>query len=172
MNPKIARNPWEERILRCLKDPDLSERLRYRPAALPDLQAMPADTAAVLVRERLQEVYVPSPPKTAAVRRMLGVCHAHCLTHYASVDHYEHHVRNGAPPGALSSGPVVTPQITIPLVKAVPDPVDPPALRGGKPAPVGGINDAAARCEAQADVQARARCRDRLARETPVRPPG
>ena len=77
---------------------------------------------------------------------------------------------SAAPPGALSRGPVVTPQITIPLVKAVPDPVDPPALRGGKPAPVGGINDAAARCEAQADVQARAKCRDSLARETPVRP--
>lgn len=76
---------------------------------------------------------------------------------------------SAAPPGALSPGPVVTPQITIPLVRAVPVPVDPPAVRGGKPAPVGGINDAAARCEAQADVQARAKCRDRLARETPVR---
>jgi hypothetical protein len=79
---------------------------------------------------------------------------------------------SAATPGSLSPGPVVTPQITIPLVKAVPLPVDPPALRGGKPAPLGGINDAAALCEAQADVQARARCRDRLARETPVRPAG
>lgn len=79
---------------------------------------------------------------------------------------------SAAPPGALSRGPVVTPQITIPLVRAVPVQVDPPAVRGGKPAPVGGINDAAARCEAQADVQAREKCRDRLARETPVRPPG
>jgi len=79
---------------------------------------------------------------------------------------------SAAPPGALPRGPVVTPQITIPLVRAVPVPVDPPAVRASKPAPIGSINDAAARCEALADVQAREKCRDRLARETPVRPPG
>jgi len=36
---------------------------------------------------------------------------------------------SAAPPGALSPAPVVTPQITIPLVKALPIPVDLPAGR-------------------------------------------
>jgi len=106
MNAKIARNPWEERILRCLKDPDLSERLRYRPVALPDLQAMPADTATGLVRERLEQIYVPSPSRTAIARRMLGVSHAQCLTHYANVDRYEHHVRNGPLTLTLVKNPI------------------------------------------------------------------
>jgi hypothetical protein len=75
-------------------------------------------------------------------------------------------------PSTLHPAPLVAPQITIPLAKPRPLTVDPPALQGGKPAPPGGINDAAARCEAQADLQLRAQCRDRLARETPVRPPG
>lgn len=36
---------------------------------------------------------------------------------------------SAAPPGALCPAPVVTPQITIPLVKALPIPVDLPAGR-------------------------------------------
>jgi hypothetical protein len=82
--------------------------------------------------------------------------------------------RRGAitPPAALSPVPVVAPQITIRLVKPRPLTLDPPALQGGKAPPPGGINDAAARCEAQADRQLRAQCHDRLTSETPLRHPG
>jgi len=76
------------------------------------------------------------------------------------------------PPSPLPPTPTVAPQIKVPLTQPRPPTLDPPALQGGKPAPPGGINDAAARCEALADVQARAQCRDKLARETPVRPAG
>jgi hypothetical protein len=75
-------------------------------------------------------------------------------------------------PSAMQPAPWAAPQITIPLVKPRPLTLDPPALQNGKPAPPGGVNDAAARCEAQADMQVRAQCRDKLAREIPVRPPG
>jgi hypothetical protein len=72
-----------------------------------------------------------------------------------------------APPGDLRPERPVTPQVTIPLRKtqdAAPK-FDPRAARRSKPASTGGINDAAARCEAQSDEQARAKCLDKLARE-------
>lgn len=59
----------------------------------------------------------------------------------------------------------VTPQIRIPLGKTAPTPMKPdarPARRGVPPAAAAGtagIDDAAARCEAQADAKARAACR-------------
>lgn len=77
-----------------------------------------------------------------------------------------------SPPRAAPPEPVVVPRITPPLVKPKPTTVDPPALQGGKPAPRGGYDDAARRCESIGDIQQRAQCRDRLVRETPLRPPG
>ncbi len=56
----------------------------------------------------------------------------------------------------------VTPQISIPLGKTAPAPMKPdarPARRGVPPTSAAGIDDAAARCEAQADAKARAACR-------------
>lgn len=79
---------------------------------------------------------------------------------------------NGSPQQAAPQGPVVVPRITPPLVKPKPLTIDPPALQGGKPAPRGGYNDPARRCESIGDVPQRAQCRDRLVPETPLRPPG
>ena len=60
----------------------------------------------------------------------------------------------------------VTPQISIPLGKK-PAPPSMPYSRAARPdagAASGGINDSAARCEAQASEQARAACREKLTR--------
>ena len=71
---------------------------------------------------------------------------------------------NAAPPDDLRpEGPVV-PQLSIPLGKPKPGPVK-PKLRAMRPNPAassGGVNDTAARCEAEADESARAQCRDSL----------
>ena len=78
-------------------------------------------------------------------------------------------LRNSAsPPGDLRPDDPVTPQISIPLSKRPPAPLKQElrAVRRGTAASSGGIDDAAARCEAQSDEQARATCRDKLARET------
>ena len=58
----------------------------------------------------------------------------------------------------------VTPQISIPLGKKPAPPVKPysRAARRDAPAAPGGIDDAAARCEAQASETARAECRNKL----------
>ena len=58
----------------------------------------------------------------------------------------------------------VTPQISIPLGKKPVLPLKPysRAARRDAPAAPGGIDDAAARCEAQASESARAECRDKL----------
>jgi hypothetical protein len=76
--------------------------------------------------------------------------------------------RDSATPADESrpEGPVV-PQISIPLGKPTAEPLK-PTLRAARPAPTassGGVNDAVARCEAQADAATRARCRDRLAHQ-------
>lgn len=76
------------------------------------------------------------------------------------------------PPRTTQPEPLIAPRIVPPLVKPKPPTADPPALQGGKPAPLGGYNDAARRCESLADIEQRTRCRDRVVREFPVRPPG
>ena len=71
-----------------------------------------------------------------------------------------------SPPGELRPEKPVTPQLSIPLGKAPPGSVksESRALRRGKAASTGGVDDAAARCEAEADEQVRAACRDSRAR--------
>ena len=73
---------------------------------------------------------------------------------------------SAAPTGDLRPEGQVTPQISVPLGKPFPTPPKPtsPAVRPATAASSGGINDAVARCEAQADEAARAKCRDSLAR--------
>ena len=65
----------------------------------------------------------------------------------------------------------VTPQLTIPLGRK-PVPIKPSeqgAARTGARAPPGAVNDAAARCDALADAQERAACRERSAADTKPR---
>ncbi len=71
------------------------------------------------------------------------------------------------PPGELRPERPVTRQIHIPFGKAPPAPMKPlrRAVRAGPATATGGIDDAAARCEARRDAQARAKCRDQLAHE-------
>lgn len=70
-------------------------------------------------------------------------------------------------PGDLRPERPVTPQISIPFgKKAAPTtPGETRIVRPGNPTTAGGVDDAAARCESQADLQDRAACRARLARE-------
>ena len=72
-----------------------------------------------------------------------------------------------APPGELRPEHPVTRQIHIPFGKAPPAPLKPlrHAVHTGPATPTGGIDDAAARCEARRDAQARSKCRDQLAHE-------
>ena len=70
---------------------------------------------------------------------------------------------SATPPGDLRPEDPVRPQISIPLGRK-PAP-EPRAQRriGSASAAAGGINDASARCEAEADPQARLACRGKLA---------
>ena len=65
----------------------------------------------------------------------------------------------------------VTPQLTIPLGrKAAPSTSGPAAVRGSKPPSASGeVDDAAARCDALSNKQARLVCLDRAARDTKAR---
>ncbi|MDO9314587.1 MAG: hypothetical protein Q7T97_08595 [Burkholderiaceae bacterium] len=69
---------------------------------------------------------------------------------------------NASPPGELRPENAVTPQIVIPLRKqpSVQPKPEKRNLKGVKPATAGGVNDAAARCEALTDAAARAACRE------------
>lgn len=113
-----------------------------------------------------------TPNRLLAVSLLIGIFPFSAAAQVSAPQTKPGETRAIAPPSGVQPAPVVVPQITIPLTPPKPPTLDPPALQGGKRAPPGGINDAAARCEAQADIQLRAQCRDRLARETPVRPPG
>ena len=82
-------------------------------------------------------------------------------------------------PGDLRPERPVTPQISIPFGKSPPPP-PPPGKREERvikrptatPMPAsGGVDDAAARCESQADDQVRAACRAQLSRATKGRSP-
>lgn len=70
--------------------------------------------------------------------------------------------QNASPPGELRPENAVTPQIVIPLrnQSAVPPKPDKRNQNPLKPAATGGVNDAAARCEALTDAAARAACRE------------
>jgi hypothetical protein len=72
------------------------------------------------------------------------------------------------PPGELRPEKPVVPQVSIPFGKTPPASVkaETRTSRRGKPASSsGGVDDAAARCEAEANAQARATCRANRARE-------
>lgn len=78
-----------------------------------------------------------------------------------------------AAPGTLRPERPVTRQINVPFGKK---PVPPAkgeegAVQRGNATSRGGVDDAAARCEAQTDDQLRAECRATLARESKSRPP-
>lgn len=77
-------------------------------------------------------------------------------------------------PGDLRPERPVTPQISIPLGKKAAPPTarQERAAQPGNPAASGAIDDAAARCESQADELARATCRAKLAREAKGQLPG
>jgi len=76
-----------------------------------------------------------------------------------------------SPPTAALPEPLVAPRIEPRLVTPPPLSQDPPAWQGGKAAPPEGYGGAMSRCESLADVERRTRCRDKLSRDTPVRPP-
>ncbi len=65
-------------------------------------------------------------------------------------------------PGELRPEGQATPQFSIPLGSTTAKPSSPTAKRG-KNGSSGGVNDAVARCHAEADETARAKCLDRLA---------
>ena len=65
-------------------------------------------------------------------------------------------------PGELRPEGPATPQLSIPLGNTTAKPSSPTAKQG-KNGSSGGVNDAVARCNAEADESARAKCRDRLA---------
>ena len=74
---------------------------------------------------------------------------------------------NASPPGDLRPENPVTPQIVIPLRGDQPTAPTKPEKRNAKgvrPASTGGVNDAAARCEALSDAAARAACREGIKR--------
>lgn len=77
---------------------------------------------------------------------------------------------SATPPGDLRPEDPVRPQISIPFGKkpAASLAPEPRAQRriGSASASAGGINDASARCEAEADAQARFACRSKLAQTT------
>jgi hypothetical protein len=70
-------------------------------------------------------------------------------------------------PGDLRPEHAAVPQVNVPLGRKPAVPVKPQskASSRGEAEPADGINDAVARCEAQADRQVRADCRARLAIE-------
>lgn len=81
--------------------------------------------------------------------------------------------QRAAAPGDLRPERPVSPQITIPLVrKPVPRRDGRTASPPPGAAPAGGVDDAAAHCESQADPQERARCKSRLAPQARGKAPG
>jgi hypothetical protein len=77
---------------------------------------------------------------------------------------------SATPPGDLRPEDPVRPQISIPFGKKPALAPEPRAQRrigsASASAAAGGINDASARCEAEADTQARLACRGKLAQTT------
>jgi len=114
--------------------------------------------AAVPLPYAIAQTVAP-PPSIAASAVPVGKPEKKNLTPSESRD-------SATAPGDLRPERRVTPQITIPLNNAGQVPaksvLTPPPR--AKPAPSGGIDDAAARCAALADAQAREQCRDKLAR--------
>jgi hypothetical protein len=81
---------------------------------------------------------------------------------------------NAAAAGDVKPERPVTPQVSIPFGKR-PSPQltsEAKVVRRGNAASAGGIDDAAARCEAQMGEQVRVKCRDKIAREAKARSPG
>ena len=71
-------------------------------------------------------------------------------------------------PGELRPEAPATTQLSIPLGKTRDKPYSPTANRG-KGKSTGGVNEAVARCNAEVDENERAKCRDRLAHQSPKR---
>jgi hypothetical protein len=76
-------------------------------------------------------------------------------------------------PGDLKPERPVAPQISIPIGKKAPPPTarEEGVVQRGGAASAGGVDDAAARCEAQIDAQLRSDCRAKLVHQEPPRAP-
>jgi len=74
--------------------------------------------------------------------------------------------QTSATPGALRPDPKVAPQVSIPLVNTPTSAAKKPftGRSSDAPAATGGIDDSAARCEAETTAQLREQCRDKLGR--------
>lgn len=118
-------------------------------AALAFALALPAATAQTSVTGPVPGASAPRPAKPPPRR----------LTPAEMRD-------SAASPADDRPAGAVTPQISIPLGKKPAPPLKPysPAARRDVAAAPGGIDDAAARCEAQTSEAARAECRDKLTR--------
>ena len=114
--------------------------------------------AAVALSSAMAQTSAP-PPDLAASAAPAGKPEKKVLTPSESRD-------SATAAGDLRPERRVTPQISIPLNKAGQAPsksmLNPPPRATA--APSGGIDDAAARCGALADAQARDQCRDKLTR--------
>jgi hypothetical protein len=77
----------------------------------------------------------------------------------------------GLPSGGMRPSGDTTPQLTIPLGKNPPPPLktESRAVQRDKAGSRGGINDSVARCEAQSTAEARAKCREKAARDAASR---
>ena len=130
------------------------------PYAVAQTVAQPPSIAASAAPVGKPEKKVLTPSSVAASAVPVGKPEKKILTPSESRD-------SATAPGDLRPERRVTPQVTLPLTqagKAVPaKSVLTPPLRAN-PAPSGGIDDAAARCGALVDAQARDQCREKLAR--------
>ena len=105
-----------------------------------------------------QPVLPPGAPSPASPLRLPG---ARAPSRLQSV---EESSTNAAAPGDLRPERPVVPQIDIRFGESAAEPPIEPTTASGRPAPPGGIDDAAARCQAEEDAILRAECRDRNAR--------
>lgn len=114
------------------------------PLAIAMAFALPSAPAQAQASAPLATAAASAPRPTKPARRLLTPEQAR---------------QSATAPGELRPERQVAPQIVIPLTKKPQPPTNPNLPRKGKATPSGGIDDAVARCEAQSDPQARARCR-------------
>lgn len=92
MNSNNNKSVWAERFEALLRDPALAARLSHRPEPIKGLRTRPIPTAVQLLDQQLGHIRVSSDQDVAIAQNLLGICQAHALSYYETVEAFNKRV--------------------------------------------------------------------------------
>lgn len=94
----IAVTPWTERFLPLLDKAEIFRRTLHGPTSLSDLEALPVDTACLILARELEQVFYPTTQMVDVLHRQVEIALAHSLLIYPDPRSYLEGIYSRLPP--------------------------------------------------------------------------